>query len=111
MFFNLFTPFSGNLVRLQREIQRIEIHPQLEVYATRVHWRVVLLSFGKYELSGSWTRSQFTKVGLASQLCDVCISVLQCNAGWRQPDLNMFHTYVRHLELTIIIFQTARTQM
>ena len=47
MVFNLFTPFSGNLVRLRREMERIEIHPQLEVHATRVHWRVVLLSFGK----------------------------------------------------------------
>ena len=45
--FNLFTPFSGNLVRLHREMERMEFHPQLEVYATRVHWRVVLLSFGK----------------------------------------------------------------
>ena len=55
-----------------------KIHPQLEVYATRVHWRVVLLSFGKIELSGSWTRSQFIKVGLGSQLCNVCTSALQC---------------------------------
>ena len=86
MDFNLFTPFSGKLVRLLREMERIEIHPQLEVHATRVHWRVVVLSFGKIELSGSWTRSQFIKVGLGSQLCDVCISALHCNAGWRQPD-------------------------
>ena len=78
MVFNLLTPFSGNLVRLRREMERMEMHPQLEVHATRVHWRVVLLAFGQNELSGSWTRSQFTKVGLASQLCDVCSSALQC---------------------------------